>query len=111
MMNYDEWAAAQDKNDEEDTEDTTVYTDKTVDAGKTYSYKIAAIVDGKTSFMSRALEVETAVAIASVGKLDDVTIVEGTPLEDGQTAASLLPATVTVKTLDGDEIQADTHGM
>lgn len=110
-VNYDEWAAAQDKNDGENTEDTTdvtyVYTDKTVDAGKTYSYKIAAIVDGKTSFMSRALEVETAVAIASVGKLDDVTIVEGTPLEDGQTAASLLPATVTVKTLEGDEIQAD----
>ena len=52
-VNYDEWAAAQDKNDEEDTEDTTVYTDKTVDAGKTYSYKIAAIVDGKTSFMSK----------------------------------------------------------
>ena len=110
-VNYDEWLASKDNDEEKDTEDTTdktyVYTDKTVESGKTYSYKIAAIVDGKTSFMSRVLEVETAVAIDSVGTLDDITIVEGTPIEDGQTVASLLPATVTVKTQTGEEIQAD----
>lgn len=72
------------------------YIDKNLTANKEYSYKIAAVVDGKTSFMSRALSIETAVAIKSVETLDTVTIVEGTPVAEDETTASLLPATVKV---------------
>lgn len=46
--------------------------------------------------MSRALSIETAVAIKSVETPDTVTIVEGTPVAEDETTASLLPATVKV---------------
>ncbi|MCM1044620.1 MAG: Ig-like domain-containing protein [Candidatus Gastranaerophilales bacterium] len=94
---------------------TYVYTDtKDLTPATTYSYKVAAIVDGKTSFMSRPLEIETADKVTDVPALDPVTIYEKTPVEDGKTAASLLPQTVTVTTEDGtkeNKITWDITGL
>jgi hypothetical protein len=55
--------------------------------------------------MSRPVTIETAVAIKEVAKLEDVEIVAGTPIEDGETVASLLPQTVEVTTDNGDVIE------
>lgn len=86
------------------TKDAYSYTDTGLEQATAYSYKIAAVVDGKTSFMSRPLNIETAVAISSVETLKEVTLVEGTPIAEGETAASLLPASVKVTTEAGEEV-------
>ncbi len=101
---------AEEEKEEESTENTTgtktaySYTDTGLQQASTYSYKIAAVVDGKTSYMSRALELETAVAIASVEELEEVTLVEGTPVGEEEAVASLLPATVKVTTQEGETL-------
>ncbi len=82
---------------------TYVYTDKGLTPVTKYSYKVAAIVDGKTSFMSKALEIETADKIVAVEPLEPIELVEGTPVEDGETAASLLTQTVQVTTEAGEK--------
>ena len=82
---------------------TYVYTDTNLKPATKYSYKIAAVVDGKTSYMSRALEIETADKIESVAELAPITLVKGTPVAEGETAASLLTPTVKVTTQDGAE--------
>lgn len=90
-----------------DTSDVTtyVYTDTGLAAATAYSYKVAAVVataDGeRSSFMSRALEIETADKINSVEALDPVTLYEDTPIDKGETVASLLPQTVEITTADG----------
>ena len=85
------------------------YVDDTVDGNTTYLYKVAAIVDGKTSYKSLPLSVLTTVAIASIDAdqlqaLQNQQLVEDTPLAEGQTVADLLKAnigTVEVKDADG----------
>lgn len=73
-VNYDTWAAekasASEKAAEESTETRYSYVDRTVKSNMTYSYKIAAVVDGKSSYNSAALTVSTAVAIAKVNDTD-----------------------------------------
>lgn len=107
---YAEYEAAKKAQEsEQGTEDEVryVYTDNAVASNTTYSYKIAAVVDGHTSYMSRALEVTTAIAITSVEELEAASIVENTPLEDGETAAKFLPATVKVVDEDGNSHDYD----
>lgn len=82
------------------------YTDKTVAGNRTYSYKVAAKVNDKTSHMSRAITINTAIAIAEVKDFTLDNIVAGTPLADGATVASLLPATLKVVDTDGNEQDA-----
>ena len=76
-------------------DDDTVfsYTDKGLEGGKFYSYKVAAIVDKKASFASKPITVQTTIAIQ---KLDEefgvFELVQDTVLAEGQTVADLLAA-------------------
>ena len=82
-----------------------VYTDHKVASNTEYSYKIAAIVDGRTSHMSRPLALRTAVHVKAVEEIAPVTLIEGTPLEDGKTVADLLPAAANVTDME-DRVQS-----
>ena len=104
--------------DDTTTDDTTgdntatgevvyTFTDTGLSQNTEYSYKIAAVVDGKASHMSRALTVKTAVNIASVNAIDTLTLVAGTPLADGKTVEDLLPTTVKVTDVEGNVMDAD----
>ncbi len=96
--------------DTDDTESDSslyAYTDKSVESNTSYEYKIAAIVDGKTSHMSAPLTVKTNIEITSVKDFELDAIVEDTVLADGQTVADLLPKTVTVVDAEGSEVEAD----
>ena len=91
---------------EEDTVKYYSYVDKNVESDTTYRYKIAAVVDGKTSFMSRQIELHTLVDIAS---LDDFTLpelVQNQVLAAGQTLADLLPAQIGVTDTNGNKTTA-----
>lgn len=52
--------------DDADTTGRYVYTDKDVEAGHSYSYKIAAIVDGKDSYNSKALTITSGIDVSTV---------------------------------------------
>ncbi len=84
------------------------YVDETVDGNTTYLYKVAAVVDGRTSYRSLPLSVLTTVSIASIDAdqlqaLQNQQLVEDTVLAEGQTVADLLMANVgTVKVKDSD---------
>ncbi|OYP44811.1 hypothetical protein CG709_04000, partial [Lachnotalea glycerini] len=78
------------------TEIIYAYTDTTVKCGSSYLYKIAAIVNDKTSFMSRAVSADTLVDIKEIKKIVLDSLVEDTLLTDGQTVADLLPKTISV---------------
>ena len=96
-----------------------VYTDTEVEFNKTYSYKIAAVVEaqgvvageggtaGQTvtrdSYMSRAVEADTPVDIASVEPITLEDVVQGTPCES---VADLLPKTVKVTDKAGAAVDA-----
>lgn len=82
---------------------TYVYKDTGLAPVTAYSYKVAAIVDGKTSFMSRPLDIETADKLSEVPAMDPVTLYVGTPIEKGETVASLLPQTIEVTTEAGEK--------
>lgn len=75
-----------------------VYKDTGLSPMTTYSYKVAAIVDGKTSFLSRPLDIETSDKLTEVSALDPVSLYAGTPIEEGDTIASLLPQTISAIT-------------
>ncbi|WP_029231001.1 rhamnogalacturonan lyase family protein [Butyrivibrio sp. VCB2006] len=80
---------------EEETEPSSVYsfTDTELKGGSFYSYKIASVVDGKESFASAPLTVQTTVAIDKLNEeLTDMELVQDTPLADGQSVADLLAA-------------------
>ncbi len=81
------------------------YTDKTVAGGQYYAYKIAAVVDGKTSYFSAPLTVQTTVSIAKLNEeLADMELVENAVLAEGETVADLLAAkkgTISVTDSDG----------
>ena len=115
---YDEalaaYEAAQSSQDAETViDENTVfsYVDETVEGNTNYSYKVAAIVDGKVSYNSLPLEVLTTVAIDTIDsddleKLQNQQIVEDTQLGSNETVADLLAAnvgTVTVKDTDGNK--------
>ncbi len=96
-----------------------VYTDTAVDYNKTYSYKIAAVVEAqgviagdsatagqavtRDSYLSRAVTADTPVDIASVDPVVLEDLVQGTPCES---VADLLPKTVKVTDKDGNKADA-----
>lgn len=84
-----------------------VYKDKTTKPNTSYSYKIAAVVDGSASHMSSPLAVKTHINIVTVKDIVLEDLVEGTPLPEGKTIADLLPATVRV--VDSDNREQDAQ--
>ncbi len=79
--------------DDTDPSKAYTYTDKTVKGGNIYSYKVAAVVDGKVSYASAPLTVQTTVAIDTLNEeLAAMELVQDTPLAEGQTVADLLAA-------------------
>ncbi len=95
------------ENTDEDAVKYFSYVDKNVAPDTTYRYKIAAVVDGRTSFMSREIELHTLVDIAS---LDDFTLpelVQDQVLAAGQTLSDLLPAQLGVTDTNGNKTFAN----
>ncbi|WP_022770383.1 rhamnogalacturonan lyase family protein [Butyrivibrio sp. NC2007] len=84
------------------------YVDETVEGNTNYLYRVAAVVDGKTSYKSLPLSVLTTVSIASIDAdqlqaLQNQQLVEDTVLAEGQSVADLLRANVgTVKVKDSE---------
>ncbi len=70
-----------------------------------YNYKVAAVVDGKTSYLSRPLNVLTANKIADVLEIR-AKLFLNTPLQKGQTVADLLDKMVPVVNQAGETVQA-----
>ena len=92
---------------EEDTVKYYSYVDKTVKPDTTYRYKIAAVVDGKTSFMSRELELHTLVDIASIDEFSLPDLVQNQVLAAGQKLADLLPAQLSVTDTNNNKTVAN----
>lgn len=93
-----------------DTEKVTYrYTDETVKPNTNYSYKVAAVVNGKTSYMSREVNLLTCVDIAEVKEIKASELVQDTVLEDGQTVVDLLQKTAIVVDTDGNEAEVDIN--
>lgn len=67
------------------------FTDSKLNQNTEYSYKVAAVVDNKTSFKSNELTMKTLLSIKEVVALEDLTIVQDTPDYE-----ELIPNTVTV---------------
>ncbi len=95
--------------EEEEEEETALYTfkDNNLDGGAFYSYKVVAIVDGKKSFNSAPVTVQTTVAIDKLNEeIGTIELVEDTVLAEGQTVADLLSAAkqyISVIDSDGNE--------
>ena len=86
------YGEAEDDNNN-DSQSGYSYTDTGLKGGTFYSYKVAAIVDGKKSFSSAPLTVQTTVAIDRLGEeFGTIELVEDTVLADGKTVADLLAA-------------------
>ena len=83
------------------------YTDKGLESGKSYSYKVAAIVDKKESFNSRPVTVQTTIAISKLDEeLGTFELVQDTVLAEGQTVADILAAKKQyILVTDGDGVQ------
>ena len=75
------------------------YTDKNLEQNKEYTYKVAAVVDGKPSFKSKAVTLKTLLNIREVLPLEDLTIVADTPDYE-----ALIPDTVTVIDANGNKV-------
>ena len=94
----------------EDPDDDQPYsfTDTGLSGGTTYSYKIAAIVDGKKSFNSAPITIQTTIAIEKLNEEFEVfELVQDTPLAEGKTVADLLAAkksTISVTDSEGKEV-------
>ncbi len=84
-----------------------LYTDQGLLSNTVYSYKVAAIVDGKTSFMSEPLTAQTFVEIVSIVDFDLADIVQDTPLVGDETVADLLMSQVPVVDSEGQQVVAD----
>ena len=104
---YKEVEVVVDSSDSENKEFVYSYTDSDVKGNTSYTYKVAAVVDGKTSYISAPLTLTTAIAIAEVKEIVLDPIVEGTPLDEGQTVADLLPKTIKVVDQDGNEVESE----
>ena len=83
------------------------YVDKTVKSDAVYRYKIAAVVDGKTSFMSRELEIHTLVDIDSVDDFELDDLVQDQVIPAGQTLVDLFPAKISVTDKAGNKTFAN----
>ncbi len=111
-VNYDKWLSEKDTKTSQSTvdnsEDLYVYTDKNVEGGKSYSYKIAAIVDGKPSYNSRALTIVSGVDISDVVDTDiSFDIPNSLKFDDDKALEAYiisLKPTYTVKDSSGKEI-------
>lgn len=90
-------------NEEADSNTVFSYTDKNLSSNTTYSYQIAAVVDGKTSFLSRAVKVKTLIRVAEVVDFELDPIVAGTEVKES--VAELLPTTV--KVIDEENVELD----
>jgi len=89
--------------DEEEEQQWYQYTDSGLTPKGAYTYKIAAVVNGKTSYRSHPLSVTMEAKVQSVYDITLEDIVQDTPLEAGQTVADLLPSTVAVKDIYDEE--------
>ncbi|MDO5521873.1 MAG: cellulose binding domain-containing protein [bacterium] len=83
------------------------YTDKGLNQNKEYFYKVAAVVDGKTSFKSSSASAITSLDISSVEELGQLELVQ-----DVADYKELFPKTVTVvdgsgKKVDGIQVTWD----
>ncbi len=85
--------------------DTLTYKDLTAASDTAYQYCVAAIIKGKTSYLSLPLEVKTAVDLTSIADFELEDIVEDTPVPAGGVAA-LLPAAIKVIASNGKETEA-----
>ena len=65
-VNYDDSLSEKEEDEDNSSEEKYVYVDKDVEAGKSYSYKIAAIVDDKASYCSRALTITSGIDVSSL---------------------------------------------
>jgi lysophospholipase L1-like esterase len=88
-----------------DAQNNFFYKDSTVTSSTTYSYKVAAIVDGKSSFNSKAVTTTTLVDIVSVPTITLSDLVQSTPIPNG--IAALLPAQVDVVNALGNTVKAN----
>ncbi|MGF7146228.1 fibronectin type 3 domain-containing protein/lysophospholipase L1-like esterase/outer membrane biosynthesis protein TonB [Anaerotaenia torta] len=82
------------------------YKDTNVAADTEYSYKIAAIADGRTSYLSAPVKVKTLVDIQSIVDFTLPDLVEDAIVPEGGSAADLLPAQVNVIDTKGNETTA-----
>ncbi len=87
------------------------YTDTGLTPNTEYSYKVAAVVatpDGGSaeSHMSRPVTLTTAVAMEAAPTIEKITLVQDTPIPEGETVAALLPAEVAVTGADSNEYTA-----
>ncbi len=89
------------------TETFHVYTDEDLKGNTTYSYKVAAVVNDRASFLSQPITLTTAIDIADWEPFDLEPIVEGTPIADGETVASLLPKTHPVTDSQGNQLESE----
>ena len=66
---YDEWLSNKEQTssqEDDNSEQYYVYVDEDVEAGRSYSYKIAAIVDEKDSYNSRAITITSGIDVSTV---------------------------------------------
>jgi lysophospholipase L1-like esterase len=87
-----------------DAQNNFFYKDNTVKSSTTYSYKVAAMVDGKSSYNSKAVTTTTLVDIVSVPTITLSDLVQSTPIPNG--IAALLPAQVDVVNGLGNTVKA-----
>jgi fibronectin type 3 domain-containing protein/lysophospholipase L1-like esterase len=85
---------------------TFTYTDNTIVSDKNYSYYVAAVVNGKTSYLSNPLMVKSLVDIAEIVDFTLEDIVEDTLIPAYGTAAALLPAVLKVIDSNNNETTA-----
>lgn len=85
--------------------DTLTYKDLTAASDTAYQYCIAAVIKGKTSYLSLPLEVKTAVDLTSIVDFELEDLVEDTPVPAGGVAA-LLPAAIKVIDSNDKETEA-----
>lgn len=88
-----------------DAQGNYYYKDSTVTSSTTYSYKVAAIVDGQSSFNSKPVTTTTLVDIVSVPAITLADLVQSTPIPNG--VAALLPTQVDVVNALGETVKAN----
>jgi lysophospholipase L1-like esterase len=88
-----------------DAQNNFFYKDITVKSSTAYSYKVAAIVDGKSSFNSKSVTTTTLVDIVSVPTITLSDLVQSTPIPNG--IAALLPTQVDVVNALGNTVKAN----
>ena len=112
-VTYDEWllekeaSESESESDEDTNEDLYSFVDDTVEAGSSYSYKIAAVVDGKDSYNSRALTITSGIEVAGVVDSDiSFDIPNSLEFEDDEALEDYiisLKSSYAVKDSDGNE--------